>query len=65
MKQSRIKILKFSITKNSIYLGALLLSGLVTAQDSIPDETQSMEAVAEENTVEKDSTNNFKRIKQK
>jgi len=55
--------LKFSITKNSIYLGALLLSGLVTAQDSIPDETQSMEAVAEENTVEKDSTNNFKRIK--
>ncbi|VXB95128.1 Peptidylprolyl isomerase [Maribacter litoralis] len=63
MKQSRIKILKFSITKNSIYLGALLLSGLVTAQDSIPDETQSMEAVAEENTVEKDSTNNFKRIK--
>ncbi|WP_407658231.1 peptidylprolyl isomerase [Maribacter litoralis] len=56
-------MLKFSITKNSIYLGALLLSGLVTAQDSIPDETQSMEAVAEENTVEKDSTNNFKRIK--
>ncbi|MEP2056722.1 MAG: peptidylprolyl isomerase [Maribacter litoralis] len=55
--------MKFSITKNSIYLGALLLSGLVTAQDSIPDETQSMEAVAEENTVEKDSTNNFKRIK--
>lgn len=55
--------MKFSITKNSIYLGALLLSGLVTAQDSIPDETQSMEAVAEEDTVEKDSTNNFKRIK--
>lgn len=55
--------MKFSITKNSIYLGALLLSGLVTAQDSIPDGTQSMEAVAEENTVEKDSTNNFKRIK--
>ncbi len=55
--------MKFSITKNSIYLGALLLSGLVTAQDSIPDETQSMEAVAEENAVEKDSTNNFKRIK--
>nr|WP_244178443.1 peptidylprolyl isomerase [Maribacter litoralis] len=55
--------MKFSITKNSIYLGVLLLSGLVTAQDSIPDESQSMEAVAEENTVEKDSTNNFKRIK--
>ncbi|WP_286813398.1 MULTISPECIES: peptidylprolyl isomerase [unclassified Maribacter] len=59
--------LKFSKTKNSIYIGALLLSGFAIAQDSIPnaeaDQAQAMEAAAEAVTVKKDSSNNFKRIK--
>ncbi|APA65307.1 peptidylprolyl isomerase [Maribacter sp. 1_2014MBL_MicDiv] len=59
--------LKFSKTKNSIYIGALLLSGFAIAQDSIPnaeaDQAQAMEAAAEAITVKKDSSNNFKRIK--
>ncbi|HAF76228.1 MAG TPA: peptidylprolyl isomerase [Maribacter sp.] len=67
MKQSRIMNLKFSKTKNSIYIGALLLSGFAIAQDSIPnaeaDQAQAMEAAAEAVTVKKDSSNNFKRIK--
>ncbi|PHN93853.1 peptidylprolyl isomerase [Maribacter sp. 6B07] len=67
MKQSRIMNLKFSKTKNSIYIGALLLSGFAIAQDSIPnaeaDQAQAMEAAEEAVTVKKDSSNNFKRIK--
>ncbi|WP_058103456.1 peptidylprolyl isomerase [Maribacter dokdonensis] len=59
--------LKFSKTKNSIYIGALLLSGFAIAQDSIPnaeaDQAQAMEAAEEAVTVKKDSSNNFKRIK--
>ncbi|WP_244275595.1 peptidylprolyl isomerase [Maribacter dokdonensis] len=59
--------LKFSKTKNSIYIGALLLSGFAIAQDSIPnaeaDQAQAMEAAAKAVTVKKDSSNNFKRIK--
>ncbi|CAG2532430.1 periplasmic chaperone for outer membrane proteins SurA [Maribacter dokdonensis] len=59
--------MKFSKTKNSIYIGALLLSGFAIAQDSIPnaeaDQAQAMEAAAEAVTVKKDSSNNFKRIK--
>lgn len=59
--------LKFSKTKNSIYIGALLLSGFAIAQDSIPnaeaDQAQAMEPAAEAVTVKKDSSNNFKRIK--
>ncbi|MEO9660008.1 MULTISPECIES: peptidylprolyl isomerase [Maribacter] len=59
--------LKFSKTKNSIYIGALLLSGFAIAQDSIPnaeaDQAQAMEAAVEAVTVKKDSSNNFKRIK--
>ncbi len=59
--------LKFSKTKNSIYIGALLLSGFAIGQDSIPnaeaDQAQAMEAAEEAVTVKKDSSNNFKRIK--
>lgn len=59
--------LKFSKTKNSIYIGALLLSGFAIAQDSIPnaeaDQAQAMESAEEAVTVKKDSSNNFKRIK--
>jgi|TARA_R110000744_G_scaffold80288_1_gene157574 peptidyl-prolyl cis-trans isomerase SurA len=60
--------LKFSKTKNSIYIGAVLLfSSVVTAQDSIPTVTDNqeepMEAVAEAAPVKKDSSINFKRIK--
>lgn len=68
MKQSRIMNLKFSKTKNSIYIAAaLLFSGIVTAQDSIPSESaneaEPMEAIAEAAPVKKDSSINFKRIK--
>ncbi|KKO06381.1 hypothetical protein LCGC14_0068000 [marine sediment metagenome] len=60
--------LKFSKTKNSIYIGAVLLfSSVVTAQDSIPtvtdNQVEPMEAVAEAAPVKKDSSINFKRIK--
>ncbi|WP_324028282.1 peptidylprolyl isomerase [Maribacter sp. BPC-D8] len=60
--------LKFSKTKNSIYIGAVLLfSGIATAQDSIPsvsvDEAEPMEAIAEAAPVKKDSSINFNRIK--
>jgi len=60
--------LKFSKTKNSIYIGAvLLLSGVATAQDSITtganNNVEPMESVAEATGLKKDSTNNFKRIK--
>lgn len=60
--------LKFSKTKNSIYIAAaLLFSGIVTAQDSIPSESaneaEPMEAIAEAAPVKKDSSINFKRIK--
>ncbi|WP_405398411.1 peptidylprolyl isomerase [Maribacter sp. Asnod2-G09] len=60
--------LKFSKTKNSIYIGAVLLfSGIATAQDSIPnvsaDEAEPMEAIAEAAPVKKDSSINFKRVK--
>lgn len=60
--------LKFSKTKNSIYIGAVLLfSSVVTAQDTIPTVTDNqeepMEAVAEAAPVKKDSSINFKRIK--
>ena len=60
--------LKFSKTKNSIYIGAVLLfSSVVTAQDSIPTVTDNqeepMEAIAEAAPVKKDSSINFKRIK--
>ncbi|WP_339729254.1 peptidylprolyl isomerase [Maribacter stanieri] len=60
--------LKFSKTKNSIYIGAVLLfSSVITAQDSIPtvtdNQVEPMEAVAEAVPVKKDSSINFKRIK--
>ncbi|MDO6470632.1 peptidylprolyl isomerase [Maribacter sp. 1_MG-2023] len=60
--------LKFSKTKNSIYIGAVLLfSGIATAQDSIPsvsvDVAEPMEAIAEAEPVKKDSSINFNRIK--
>ncbi|MGO4921288.1 peptidylprolyl isomerase [Maribacter spongiicola] len=60
--------LNFSKTKNSIYIGAVLLfSGIVTAQDSIPnvheEQIEPMEAIAEATPVKRDSTINFKRIK--
>lgn len=60
--------LNFSKTKNSIYIGAVLLfSGIVTAQDSIPnvqeEQIETMEAIAEAAPVKRDSANNFKRIK--
>ncbi|TDS17059.1 periplasmic chaperone for outer membrane proteins SurA [Maribacter caenipelagi] len=68
MKQSRIMNLKFSKTKNSIYIvAALLFSGIATAQDSIPSESaneaEPMETIAEAAPVKKDSSINFKRIK--
>ncbi|WP_394346261.1 peptidylprolyl isomerase [Maribacter caenipelagi] len=60
--------LKFSKTKNSIYIvAALLFSGIATAQDSIPSESaneaEPMETIAEAAPVKKDSSINFKRIK--
>jgi len=60
--------LKFSKTKNSIYIGAVLLfSGIITAQDSIPsvtaNEGEPMEAIAEASPIKKDSSINFKKIK--
>jgi peptidyl-prolyl cis-trans isomerase SurA len=60
--------LNFSKTKNSIYIGAVLLfSGIVTAQDSIPnvqeEQEEPMEAIAEAAPVKRDSAINFKRIK--
>tara|TARA_R110001583_G_scaffold6195_1_gene32119 strand:- start:25676 stop:27157 length:1482 start_codon:yes stop_codon:yes gene_type:complete len=68
MKQSRIKNLKFSKVKNSIYIGSVLLfSSVVTAQDSIPtvpdNQVEPMEAVAEAAVSKRDSSINFKRIK--
>ncbi|WP_412759644.1 peptidylprolyl isomerase [Maribacter sp.] len=60
--------LKFSKTKNSIYIGAILLfAGAATAQDSIPDVSanaaEPMEDIAEAEPIKKDSSVNFKRIK--
>ncbi|WP_299796005.1 peptidylprolyl isomerase [uncultured Maribacter sp.] len=60
--------LKFSKTKNSIYIGAVLLfSGIATAQDSIPsvsaNEAEPIEDIAEVAPVKKDSSVNFNRIK--
>ncbi len=60
--------LKFSKTKNSIYIGAVLLfSGIATAQDSIPsvsaNEAEPIEDIAEVAPVKKDSSINFNRIK--
>ncbi|WP_420828438.1 peptidylprolyl isomerase [Maribacter zhoushanensis] len=60
--------LKFSKTKNSIYIGAVLLfSGIATAQDSIPNvtanEAEPMEVIAEASPIKNDSSINFKKIK--
>lgn len=60
--------LKFSKTKNSIYIGAILLfAGAATAQDFIPDVSanaaEPMEDIAEAEPIKKDSSVNFKRIK--
>ncbi|WP_299320006.1 peptidylprolyl isomerase [uncultured Maribacter sp.] len=60
--------MKFSKTKNSIYIGAVLLfSGIATAQDSIPsvsaNEAEPIEDIAEVAPVKKDSSINFNRIK--
>jgi peptidyl-prolyl cis-trans isomerase SurA len=68
MKQSRIKNLKFSKVKNSIFLGSLLLFSItVAAQDSIPNipdnQVEPMESLAEATGITKDSSNNFKRVK--
>ncbi|WP_339628145.1 peptidylprolyl isomerase [uncultured Maribacter sp.] len=68
MKQSRIKNLKFSKVKNSIYIGSVILfSSVVSAQDSIPtvtdNEVEPVEAVAEATVAKKDSSINFKKIK--
>ncbi|APQ18341.1 peptidylprolyl isomerase [Maribacter hydrothermalis] len=67
MKQLKIKNLKFSKIKNSLFIGTIaLFSGVSTAQDSIVNqesEVEPMEAVAEVTSVKKDSSINFKRVK--
>lgn len=68
MKQSRIKNLKFSKVKNSIYIGSFMLfSSAVIAQDTMPNvpdnQVEPMEAVAEVTSAKKDSSHNFKRVK--